>query len=106
MTLGQMIFLWAGPLLQFRLVMVFLNRSILITKFPGFFVYTCFGVVSGVLHIAFVNNMPVYYWAYWSTQLICDVLTLFVMQEAFSTVWRFKQHLCRHALSGLILAIT
>lgn len=105
MTVGAIIFLWAAPVLQFVLVLVFLNRRIFLAKFPAFFGYTCFAVAANVLKIAFLHNGPVYYWVYWSTEVIYGVVALLVMQEVFGMVWDMSQGLRRFSVWALILVI-
>ncbi len=90
MKLGELIFLWAPPVLQFVLVLVFLGRGIFVSKFPAFFAYTCFAVVANIVPIAFLHNDVVLYWVYWGTQIIYGVLALLAMREVFSMVWDLK----------------
>lgn len=105
MSIGALIFLWAVPVLQFVLILVFLNRMIFVTKFPAFFRYTCFAVAANVLQIAFIHNRPVLYWVYWITQVIYGMLALLVMQEVFGMVWDMNEGLRRFFVWVLILAI-
>jgi hypothetical protein len=105
MTLGALVFTWTVPVLQFVLVLVFLNRRIFITKFPAFFGYTCFAVAANVLQIAFFHDDSVFYWVYWSTEVIYGVVALLVMQEVFGMVWDLKQGNRRFSVWALILLI-
>jgi hypothetical protein len=105
MTLGSLVFLWAAPVLQFVLVLVFLNRRIFLAKFPAFFGYTCFAVGANVLQIAVFHNDSLFYWVYWSTEVVYGVVALLVMREVFGMVWDMKQGLRRFGVWALVLTI-
>lgn len=98
-------FVWAVPVLQFVLVLVFLRRMVFVTKFPAFFGYTCFAVVANVVQIFLLHNRHVLYWVYWSAEIIYGVLALLAMQEVFGMVWDMRQGLRRFSVWALILPI-
>jgi putative ABC transport system permease protein len=105
MTLGTLVFLWAVPVLQFVLVLVFLRRTVFAVKFPAFFRYTCFAVAANVLQIALLHNRHLLYWVYWGSEMMYGVLALLAMQEVFGMVWDMRLGLRRFSVWILILVI-
>jgi hypothetical protein len=103
MTVGNLVFLWATPVLQLALLAVFLYRSIFLFKFPAFFRYTCFAVVANVVQISVLHNRVWYFWIYWIDQMIYGVLALLVMREVFQIAWDMKHGVRRFLVWALIL---
>src|SRR5579884_856794 len=105
MTIGATVFLWSGPVLQFVLILVFLDRRVFISLFPAFYRYTCCAVVANVLENVFLQHSRIYYWVYWASELTYGVLALLAMQEVFAKVWDLKQEWRRSSVWLLLVTL-
>ena len=81
--------LWIiAPLAQLGLIFMMLRRQF-VRRLPWFFGYTVFHVAQFVLlFVSHRISYATYFYAYWSTEAIDALLTLIVLQELFTEVFR------------------
>ena len=75
-----------SPLMLLGLSLLFVRRA-LVQQFPFFFCYIVYSLVATALRLAFRHPPIVYFWVYWSTDFIYDVLAFLTMLEVFRRVF-------------------
>ena len=73
--------------MQVCLVLVLLFRGI-VKKFPIFFIYTSFTVISAFFQFASRNNFSLYFAFYWANEVLYNLLGFLALQEIFRFVFR------------------
>ncbi len=87
MNKGELALAAVGTILQACLFIQLLRvKSYL--RFPFFFTYVGFSVLSAITTVATRGNAKLYFYVYWSSEAIYVVLTFLVLQEAFHSVFR------------------
>jgi|SRR5579862_7023771 len=71
-----------GAAIPLGLIVLFVRRK-LIRQFPFFFAYLLNAVMAPVLPIAVGNRPLVYFWMYWSTEILQDLVTFMTVREIF-----------------------
>lgn len=82
----NILLLVTSPAIFLGLTILFLLRG-LIRQFPYFFSYMVYSIVVTVLRRALMYNQRVYFWTYWATDFIYDVLAFMTMREVFRRVF-------------------
>src|SRR5579872_5308161 len=77
----------AVPVLQVGLCLLMVLRGAY-RQFRYFFVFTIMAVVIGILRSAVSNDYAVYFYIYYSTEIINTTLCLLAIHEAFHYVFR------------------
>ena len=81
----DIVLILASPLMLLGLSIVFVRRA-LVHQFRYFFCYIVYSVIATALRLPFIHS-PVYFWMFWSTDFIYDVLAFLTMLEVFSRVF-------------------
>lgn len=86
MGIIDILLLITSPLIFVGLIFVFVQRA-LVQQFPFFFSYAVYSLVATGIRMAFRHPPSTYYWVYWSTDFIYDVLAFLTMMEVFRRIF-------------------
>src|SRR5947209_3500828 len=73
--------------MQACLALILLGRK-LFKRYPLFFTYTSFAVISSLIGLSARNNSGLYFNFFWTSEVIYSVLVFFALQEIFHFVFR------------------
>jgi hypothetical protein len=77
-----------SPMLQ-AVVAVVMVRKNLFREMPLFFTYTlCHTIFACILFLLFKISWATFFYTYWGSEIVDALLTFFVIQEVFSTVFK------------------
>lgn len=111
MGIIDILLLITSPLIFVGLIVVFLQRA-LVQQFPCFFSYAVYSLIATGIRMAFRHPPSTYYWVYWSTDFIYDVLAFLTMMEVFRRIFPPSYPMFRSlrwllpALAGLLMALS
>ena len=76
----------SDPVILSGIIVIFIRRH-LISRFPCFFAYVVYGPIASVLRMSVRYKPHPYFWMYWSTDFVFDVLALLTLREVFRLVF-------------------
>src|SRR5205809_4181808 len=93
--------------LQLAIIAIFLKRKPY-RRFPWFFVYTVFSIVATIGRHSVNHNPELYYWVYWTTEIVFGVFALLALNEVFAVaaeVFYFGRGLFRFLPTVAVVAV-
>jgi hypothetical protein len=87
MKTAELLLAFASTGMQACLGLILLRRG-LVQRFPIFFKYTSFAVISSLLGLAVRNNQPLYSAFFWTSEVVYSLLVFLSLQEIFRSVFQ------------------
>lgn len=72
--------------ISLTLIVIFIRRR-LARQFPLFFSYIAYGLIATVLRFSVSNRQVAYFWMYWGTDGLYDLLAMLTLREVFQRIF-------------------